>query len=80
MSLACGGLFGNKRTLQRKIVVIGDGACGKTSLLTVFTRGYFPEVTRFTGLRSMFAWTFPVALGHKVYSHSSANLKLTITR
>lgn len=22
----------------------GDGACGKTSLLNVFTRGYFPTV------------------------------------
>jgi len=24
--------------------VVGDGACGKTSLLNVFTRGYFPQV------------------------------------
>lgn len=29
---------------QRKIVILGDGACGKTSLLNVFTRGYFPKV------------------------------------
>ena len=28
----------------RKIVILGDGACGKTSLLNVFTRGYFPQV------------------------------------
>lgn len=26
----------------RKLVIIGDGACGKTSLLSVFTLGYFP--------------------------------------
>lgn len=28
----------------RKLVIIGDGACGKTSLLSVFTLGYFPTV------------------------------------
>ncbi|MDC6271735.1 GTP-binding protein [Acetobacter pasteurianus] len=26
------------------MVILGDGACGKTSLLNVFTRGYFPQV------------------------------------
>lgn len=30
--------------MSRKIVILGDGACGKTSLLNVFTRGYFPQV------------------------------------
>lgn len=33
-----------RKTSQRKIVLLGDGACGKTSLLNVFTRGYFPQV------------------------------------
>jgi len=37
------GLGGNKTT-KRKLVLLGDGACGKTSLLNVFTRGYFPTV------------------------------------
>lgn len=32
------------KPIQRKIVILGDGACGKTSLLNVFTRGYFPQV------------------------------------
>lgn len=32
------------KTIRRKLVVCGDGACGKTSLLSVFTRGYFPQV------------------------------------
>lgn len=47
--------------LNRKLVIIGDGACGKTSLLSVFTLGYFPTVSRccyvykrwLTGLRLM---------------------------
>ncbi|WRT64547.1 uncharacterized protein IL334_001479 [Kwoniella shivajii] len=30
------------KPLPKKLVVLGDGACGKTSLLTVFTKGYFP--------------------------------------
>ncbi|EPE26847.1 P-loop containing nucleoside triphosphate hydrolase [Glarea lozoyensis ATCC 20868] len=29
-------------SLLQKLVIIGDGACGKTSLLSVFTLGYFP--------------------------------------
>jgi len=32
------------KAVRRKIVILGDGACGKTSLLNVFTRGFFPEV------------------------------------
>lgn len=30
--------------MKRKLVIIGDGACGKTSLLSVFTLGYFPTL------------------------------------
>ncbi|KAJ2903285.1 GTP-binding protein RHO3 [Zalerion maritima] len=37
-------LCGGNKTVQRKVVLLGDGACGKTSLLNVFTRGYFPTV------------------------------------
>jgi len=40
--MPCG--FGGSKTTQRKLVLLGDGACGKTSLLNVFTRGYFPTV------------------------------------
>jgi len=36
--------FGRGKTLHRKLVVLGDGACGKTSLLNVFTRGFFTQV------------------------------------
>lgn len=28
---------------DQKLVIVGDGGCGKTSLLMVFTRGSFPE-------------------------------------
>lgn len=31
-----------QNAIRRKLVIIGDGACGKTSLLSVFTLGYFP--------------------------------------
>ncbi|PSS12506.1 hypothetical protein M430DRAFT_44415 [Amorphotheca resinae ATCC 22711] len=40
--MPCG--LGGSTTTQRKLVLLGDGACGKTSLLNVFTRGYFPTV------------------------------------
>ncbi|CAG8522067.1 6260_t:CDS:2, partial [Diversispora eburnea] len=33
-----------KEIIKRKLVIVGDGACGKTSLLSVFTLGYFPTV------------------------------------
>ncbi|KAH8116428.1 small GTPase superfamily [Phellopilus nigrolimitatus] len=36
--------FGRHKPIQRKAVVCGDGACGKTSLLNVFTRGFFTQV------------------------------------
>ncbi|GMF98027.1 unnamed protein product [[Candida] boidinii] len=32
----------NDNFIKRKIVIVGDGACGKTSLLYVFTLGEFP--------------------------------------
>ncbi|XBW38664.1 hypothetical protein QEN19_004252 [Hanseniaspora menglaensis] len=30
--------------IEKKIVMVGDGSCGKTSCLNVFTKGFFPEV------------------------------------
>ncbi|CAJ0823760.1 4702_t:CDS:2 [Entrophospora sp. SA101] len=32
-----------KDAIRRKLVIVGDGGCGKTSLLSVFTLGRFPQ-------------------------------------
>ncbi|OBA26955.1 ras-domain-containing protein [Hanseniaspora valbyensis NRRL Y-1626] len=34
----------NNAPIEKKIVMVGDGSCGKTSCLNVFTKGFFPEV------------------------------------
>lgn len=44
---------------HRKLVIIGDGACGKTSLLSVFTLGYFPTVRSPPHARKMGSLTWP---------------------
>ena len=31
-------------SLKKKLVIVGDGTCGKTSLLIVFAKDKFPEV------------------------------------
>lgn len=32
-----------KKREEFKVVIVGDGGCGKTSLITVYTKGDFPE-------------------------------------
>ncbi|KAG7279854.1 hypothetical protein CRUP_016181 [Coryphaenoides rupestris] len=32
------------RAIRKKLVIVGDGACGKTCLLIVFSKDQFPEV------------------------------------
>ncbi|KAL1925317.1 uncharacterized protein VTP21DRAFT_200 [Calcarisporiella thermophila] len=32
-----------REPIKRKLVIVGDGACGKTSLLMMFSLGYFPK-------------------------------------
>lgn len=34
----------SKEAINLKIVMSGDGSCGKTSCLNVFTKGFFPDV------------------------------------
>ena len=31
-------------TIRKKLVVVGDGACGKTCLLVTFSKDEFPQV------------------------------------
>lgn len=40
------GSGASKRAVELKIVIVGDGGCGKTSLLMVYAKGDFPEVRR----------------------------------
>lgn len=35
-----------KKGAELKIVIVGDGGCGKTSLVMVYAKGDFPEVRR----------------------------------
>lgn len=38
------GLTAAQQSIRRKLVIVGDGACGKTCLLIVFAKGKFPAV------------------------------------
>ncbi|KAI8636346.1 P-loop containing nucleoside triphosphate hydrolase protein [Parasitella parasitica] len=40
--MSCCGISSDDEPLKRKIVIVGDGACGKTCLLSVFCKGFFP--------------------------------------
>ena len=35
---------GRMAAIRKKLVIVGDGACGKTCLLIVFSKDQFPEV------------------------------------
>lgn len=37
-------LRSNMAAIRKKLVIVGDGACGKTCLLIVFSKDQFPEV------------------------------------
>lgn len=43
-----------KKGQELKIVIVGDGGCGKTSLLMVYAKGDFPEVRR-----ASMSWNVP---------------------
>ncbi len=36
--------FAGMAAIRKKLVIVGDGACGKTCLLIVFSKDQFPEV------------------------------------
>lgn len=50
---------------ELKIVIVGDGGCGKTSLLMVYAKGDFPEVSRCVLDR----WFIPFPCLEKVPQH-----------
>ena len=35
---------GKMAAIRKKLVIVGDGACGKTCLLIVFSKDQFPDV------------------------------------
>lgn len=43
LSLMC-SLSAAMAAIRKKLVIVGDGACGKTCLLIVFSKDQFPEV------------------------------------
>lgn len=57
--------------IRKKLVIVGDGACGKTCLLIVFSKDQFPEVYVPTVFENYVAdievdgkqvWNLPMAL------------------
>lgn len=51
---------------ELKIVIVGDGGCGKTSLLMVYAKGDFPEVRE-----AYTSWYLLILLNFKQYSCKS---------
>lgn len=41
---SCSCLPTDMAAIRKKLVIVGDGACGKTCLLIVFSKDQFPEV------------------------------------
>lgn len=44
LSFSVSYLFAVMAAIRKKLVIVGDGACGKTCLLIVFSKDQFPEV------------------------------------
>ncbi|KAM9316833.1 LOW QUALITY PROTEIN: rho-related GTP-binding protein RhoF-like [Gastrophryne carolinensis] len=56
----------SKARREVKIVIVGDGGCGKTSLLMVYAKGSFPEQYA----PSVFEkYTTTIAIGNEIFLH-----------
>ena len=44
LSVACARDAAHMAAIRKKLVIVGDGACGKTCLLIVFSKDQFPDV------------------------------------
>lgn len=59
---------------ELKIVIVGDGGCGKTSLLMVYSQGSFPEVRPAGGLVGV------RLRGKRAWDHRGRRLALSLDR
>lgn len=63
---------------ELKIVIVGDGGCGKTSLLMVYAKGDFPEVMlKDTHPHVLLPVMFLTQCGHHVRSDHSIKKKVS---
>jgi Rho family protein len=65
----CCGFSNSEEPLKRKIVIVGDGACGKTSLLSRFSRGKFPEVRNKSNNRTTVLFIYTIFIIGRLYSN-----------
>ena len=66
------------KRIRRKLVVVGDGACGKTSLLTVFGTNDFPDVYSPTVFENYVADV--IHKGQEVSFHTTRDPRTTSVR
>jgi len=59
--------------IRKKLVIVGDGACGKTCLLIVFSKDQFPEVYVPTVFENYVA---DIEVDGKQVAHFSVNFAL----
>lgn len=61
--------------IRKKLVIVGDGACGKTCLLIVFSKDQFPEVYVPTVFENYVA---DIEVDGKQVSHTGRTLNMLV--